>query len=580
MNSREIRRKFLDFFENRGHKVVASSSLLSDDPSVLLTTAGVQQFKPYYTGERDPIKNLGSRRAVSIQKSFRTSDIDQVGDQTHLTFFEMLGNFSFGDYWKPEAINWAYEFLTKELKVAPERISASVFGGDNQIPRDDESYKIWRKKIGLLAQKIKKAGKEDNFWGPTGDRGPCGPTTEIYIDGVEVWNIVFNEYFCNCHPRESGDLVEDGNGRTRMTFAKLKTRGVDTGMGLERLTAALNGATDVYQTDLLKPIIDLLPADLDERKRKVAADHARAIVFLINDGVRPSNKEAGYILRRLIRRIIVLANRVDFKEIFNQITDFYKDYYPNLSGDAAYSVYNEEQKKFEKTLKRGLKELEKMKMVDAAAAFGLYETFGLPFEVIKDYGGAKTADLKRMDFDKEFNRHQEISRAGAEKKFGGHGLIAGIDNKENIVKITRLHTATHLLQQALRDVLGTEVRQMGSDINAERTRFDFSFPRKLSVEEIKKVEQIVNQKIKENLPVNFIELPLAKAKKTGALHFFKEKYPARVKVYYIGDSLENAYSKEFCGGPHVSYTGEIGYFKIAKEESVSAGVRRIRGAVG
>lgn len=550
--SKDIRVKFLDFFKQRGHVIVPSSSLLSDDPSVLLTTAGVQQFKPYYTGQLNPEKDFGSRNTASVQKCFRTSDIDEVGDSTHLTFFEMMGNFSFGGYFKKEAITYAYQFITEELKISKDRLSATYLQGD------EESLVEVKKFFPL--EKIKAAGKEDNFWGPVGKEGPCGPTVEFYIDGVEVWNLVFNQYYC----RPEGKLVP------------LKQKGVDTGMGLERLLAILQNTTDVYQTDVLKPIIKLTG-------NRIVADHIRGIVFLISDGVRPSNKEAGYVLRRLIRRVITLfPHPID--KLVAQVVSIYKDVYSNLDAHTAVAVFNEEKAKFEKTLKRGLRELGKLTKIDAAAAFKLYESYGLPFEVIKDFGKDKAAGLKRADFNKEFAKHQEKSRAGREKKFGGHGLVLDTGeikalNKEEVEKVTRLHTATHLLQQALRDVLGSQVRQMGSDINAERLRFDFTFQRKLTPEEIKKIENLVNQKIQEDLPVKVVTLPLEEAQKTGALHFFKKKYPDEVKVYYIGDSLKDAYSKEFCGGPHVSHTAEIGKLKIVKEESVGAGVRRIRAIV-
>lgn len=592
MNSQEIRQKFIEYFKKQGHKQIPSSSLLSDDLSVLLTTAGVQQFKPFYTGDADPVKNLGNRRVTSIQKCFRTSDIDEVGDETHLTFFEMLGNFSFGDYWKEEAIKWGYEFITKELKVSPERIFVSIFGGENGISKDEESLRVWRDVIGLPANKIKEAGMEDNFWGPTGNSGPCGPTTEIYVDGIEIWNIVFNEYFCNTSSPSISSL------------SSLKNKGIDTGMGLERLVAVLNGFSDIYQIDTLKSIFDLLPRELPEEKRRIITDHSRAIVFLISDGVRPSNKEAGYILRRLIRRVLVSISSSpsqggarggrgisrEIEEISNNLISktisLYKSTYLELETNEKIisSVFTEEKQKFETTLKRGLRELNKLEKITPQNAFKLYESYGLPFEVIKDIVGEKAEDLKREDFDKEFSKHQAKSRAGLEKKFGGHGLMLDTGelkagSEEEVKKVTRLHTATHLLQQALRDVLGESVRQKGSDINSKRTRFDFSFERKLTSDEIKQIEDIVNQKIKDNLAVNFEEMPLEEAKNTGALYLSNGKYPESVKVYYVGDSLEGANSKELCGGPHVKNTGEIGEIKILKQESVSAGVRRIRATI-
>lgn len=579
MNSEEIRKSFIDFFIKRsGSVAVPSSSLVPDDPSVLLTTAGMQQFKPYFTGELDAMKNFRSLNTASIQKCFRTTDIDEVGDKTHLTFFEMLGNFSFGGYFKREAIKWAYEYVTEVLKISPERITVSVFHGDKQVPKDTESFDIWHKEIGVPEDKIILHGREDNFWGPTGDEGPCGPTTEIYVDGVEIWNLVFNEYFCK----------KDG------TLEKLKTPGVDTGMGLERLVATLQGTDNVFETDLFHPlklkIYELAPG-LDERIMRILADHLRGSIFLAGDGVRPSNKEAGYILRRLLRRVLAYQIKHDIHEdLFKSAVEIVKGkfgkYYPEVAkAKDILEVLGAERDKFQKAITAGLKELSAYEKITGKDAFYLYETFGLPFELIKEFAPEEAVkELTHKEFDKEFKKHQEISRAGSEKKFGGHGLLLDTGelkakDEQELRIVTRLHTATHLLQAALRKVLGPEVKQKGSDITAERTRFDFSFPRKLTPEELQQVEDLVNQAIKDDLPVQFVELSKEEAEKTGALYFFKEKYPDTVKVYYAGHSLEDAFSKEFCGGPHVNYTSEIGKFKIAKEESIGAGTRRIRGVV-
>lgn len=572
MNSGDIRKKFLDFFEKRGHAAVPSSSLIPDDPSVLLTTAGMQQFKPYFVGKAAAIKDFGSKNTVSIQKSFRTSDIDEVGDESHLTFFEMLGNFSFGGYFKEDAIKYAHEFITSKDWMGLEIDYVSIFKGDSEVPADEESEKIWRS---LGVTNIERMGREDNFWGPTGSEGPCGPTTEIYVkntDGkaIEIWNLVFNEFYCSSDKK----------------LAKLKTPGVDTGMGLERLAMVSQNVPTIFETDLFAPIIGSLPGSLSEKIKRIVADHARAIVFLIADGVLPSNKDAGYILRRLMRRYIFRMFPIgSYFDPLKQIVKFYKEeFYKQLDYTKIEPVFSAELSKFEKTLTIGLGELYKMTDVDAFSAFNLYQSYGLPYEVIKDYAGEKAKNLTREAFDKEFAKHQEISRAGQEKKFGGHGLILNTGelkagNEEELKKVTRLHTATHLLQQALRDILGKEVHQAGSDITALRTRFDFSFSRKLTPEEIKKVEEIVNRVVKEDLPMTYKEMPKEEAEKTGALFFFKEKYPEKVKVYYAGKTLETAYSKEFCGGPHVTHTGEIGTFKIVKEEAVGSGVRRIRATV-
>jgi alanyl-tRNA synthetase len=580
MTSSAIRQKFLDFFGERGHAIVPSSSLIPDDPSVLLTTAGMQQFKKYFTGELDAQKDFGNLSTASCQKSFRTSDIDEVGDESHLTFFEMLGNFSFGGYFKEKAIQYAHEFITKEMGLKIEYVT--IFEGKESIgvPKDEESRKIWQKLDPKL--KIVEQGMDNVFWGPTGSSGPCGPTTEIYCrnatgQDVEVWNIVFNQYF---YP---GSREELNQGVAGKKLEPLKTPGVDTGMGLERLVMCVQKKKNIFETDLFTPVLGLVSAELDERKRRICADHARATTFLIAAGVRPSNKGAGYILRRVLRRLVSVSN-VHPRELIAAVIGEYQGVYPELKMDAILPVAEDEQAKFNRTLKNGLRELERLSSVDAAAAFRLYESYGLPYEVIKDYGAERTKDLRREDFDKEFAKHQEISRAGLEKKFGGHGLLLDTGelkakDEAELQKVTRLHTATHMLQQALRDVLGPEVKQAGSDITIERTRFDFEFPRKLTAEEIKAVEDKVNEKIREDLPMQKVIMPKAEAARTGALYFFKEKYPDPVNVYFIGQDLKSAWSKEFCGGPHVTHTGEIGKFRIAKEEAVSAGVRRIRGVV-
>jgi alanyl-tRNA synthetase len=585
MDHLEIRNKFLNFFEKNNHKIIPSSSLIPDDPSVLLTTAGMQQFKPYYTGELDPIKDFNSKNTASIQKCFRTSDIDEVGDETHLTFFEMLGNFSFGGYFKKEAIKYAYEFIAKELNLeidkvtvfSPEKVSDDDWR--KKVPEDNESFEIWEN-LGIDKAKIFKEGV-DNFWGPTGAKGPCGPTTEIYIknksnQSVEIWNIVFNEYFCD----------ENKN------LSKLKVAGVDTGMGLERLLMIVQNKNNIFETDLFEPILNLLKdKNIEEKTQRILADHFKGSIFLLNDGVRPSNKEAGYVLRRILRRALVYIylNKIDENfvlNLINEIVKIYANVYKDLeqNKNIIISEIIEEKNKFYKTLERGIKEITKIKEINAKEAFYLYSTFGLPYEIIKELAETKALNLNYNDFEAEFLRHQEISREGQEKKFGGHGLILDTGeikakSPEEIEKIKRLHTATHLLQQALRIVLGNEVKQAGSDITSERLRFDFTFKRKLNPEEIKKVEELVNQKIQEKLPVNFIEIPKEKALELGALAFFKHKYPDVVKVYYVGDSLENAWSKEFCNGPHVANTFEVGKFVIKKEEGVGRDIRRIRAVV-
>ena len=397
MTSQELRQKFIEFFKSKGHVAVPSSSLIPDDLSVLLTTAGMQQFKKYFTGEKDAGQDFGSKNTTSIQKCFRTVDIDEVGDESHDTFFEMLGNFSFGGYFKKEAIEYAHEFLVKELGLEIDYVT--VFKGDGEVPSDSEAEEIW-KSLGITD--IRKLGREDNFWGPTGSEGPCGPTAEIFVKGLksEVWNLVFNQFY------SKGGKLEP-----------LKSKGVDTGMGMERLTTVVQGKTNIFETDLFAPLIEIQPVETPLRIKRILADHARATAFLISDGVRPSNKEAGYILRRLLRRMIVHGK--DLEKLFEVVVKNYKAAYPELDLDLILSEFKKENEKFQKTLAGGLKELNKLQTIDAPSAFKLFETYGLPFEVIKELGGEKAKDISRADFEKEFAKHQEISRAGAEKKFGG-----------------------------------------------------------------------------------------------------------------------------------------------------------------
>lgn len=590
MSSEQIRKSFIEFFEKKGHKNVPSSSLIPDDPSVLLTTAGMQQFKKYYTGELSALSDFGSQRTVSVQKCFRTSDIEEVGDKTHLTFFEMLGNFSFGPvgddnpknfgtsgYLKKSSIYWGYEFITNILGINSERITVSIFEGDENTPKDEESYKIWKNEIGIAEEKIILGKRADNFWGPTGEQGPCGPCSEIYVDGVEIWNIVFNEYY------------KEKNGK----FLKVKNSGVDTGMGFERLTSVLQGTDNIYETDILRPLIlkvNEFAPNIEEKVLRILADHLRSSVFLIADGVRPSNKEAGYILRRLIRRILAYQIKYDihgdfFPEIIAIIQEKFDFVYPELKNrKTILEVLEEEKNKFQDVIARGIKEIEKYNSISGKDAFYLYETFGLPYELTKELARPEIIqNLNKEDFDKEFKSHQEISRSGAEKKFGGHGLLLDTGElkaktEEEVKMVIKFHTATHLLQWALRELFGEEIRQMGSDINAERLRFDFSWKRKMTKEEILQIENLINFRIKENLPVYFEEMPKEEAEKIGALHFFRAKYPDVVKIYYIGEKGKEI-SKEFCNGPHVKNISELGVFRIQKEEAVSAGVRRIRAVV-
>ena len=544
MDSKKLRKKFLKFFEKKGHKIVPSSSILPTDPSVLFTTAGMQQFKPYYLGEKSPY----GKDVTSCQKCFRTSDIEEVGDDSHLTFLEMLGNFSFGGYFKKEAIKMAYEFIFKELKLPVGDAVFTVFEGDGLVPEDKESIEIW-KGLGVPENQIKKCGKEDNFWGPTGEEGPCGPTTEIHIRGVEVWNLVFNEYY------------QDKDKR----LTPLEQKGVDTGMGLERLAMAVQGKNNVFETDLFESILKEIP-DSDEKSRRIIADHVKGAVFLISEGILPSNVERGYILRRVLRRAIRYGKMLNLSENFlillaKKVIDFYKDVYPELRSKESeiLTVIQNEEEKFEKTLGEGLKQFEK-----GIDAFELYTTYGFPLELTMELAKEKGIEIDTESFNKRFKEHQEISRAGAENKFVG-GLA---DHSEKTIKY---HTAAHLMLAALREVLGPEIYQKGSNITAERLRFDFNYSQKLNEEQISKIEDLVNEKIKEDLEVVCKEMSLKEAKEKGAMGVFEEKYGNLVKVYNIGE-----FSKEICGGPHVKRTSELGRFKIIKEESSGAGVRRIR----
>lgn len=532
MTAEELRQKFLKFFEARGHKVVSSSSLVSTDPSVLLTTAGMQQFKEYYLKPEVADQDFGGRNTISIQKCFRTSDIDEVGDERHLTFFEMLGNFSFGGYFKEQTIKLAHEFITKELGIKIDYVT--IFIGDSKVEKDEESRKIWQ---GLGVTEVRECGRADNFWGPTGNEGPCGPTSEIYAGGVEIWNLVFNEYYQN----------SDGS------LKKLETPGVDTGMGLERLMMVVEGKANIFETDLFRAEDD-----------RVLADHTRASAFLIADGIRPENKGAGYILRRLLRRLLVKFDLAKIKSVIDFVIAKYGKQYPELGRVNIFEIIEQENNQFGVALKLGLKELVKVDKLDGGLAFKLYETYGLPFEVIKD----KHPELSRAEFEQEFAQHQTISRAGLEQKFAG-GLA---DHEPATIK---LHTAHHLLLAALQQLFGKEIKQRGSNITQARLRLDFAFDRKLTDGEKKQVEDLINEKIKENLEVVRREMPKSEAEKLGAEMEFGKKYGDTVSVYSISD-----FSLEFCGGPHVSATGELGKFKILKDEAVAQGVRRIKAVLG
>jgi len=577
MNSEKLREKFLKFFKRKNHTIVSSSSLIPRDHSVLLTTAGMQQFKNYYLRGNSPF----GKNVASCQKCFRTSDIEEVGDERHLTFFEMLGNFSFGGYFKEKAIELAFEFLVSELKLEKEKIWITIFKGDENIPPDEKSLKIWRK-LGIKKEKIFSFSKKDNFWGPTGKEGPCGPTTEIHFQVrkepcqrkekclpncecgrfIEIWNLVFNEYY----QKEDGKLVP------------LEPKGVDTGMGLERLAMIIQKKFNVFETDLFSPIIEELRKKEKERKNikaeRIISDHIKGSVFLISEGILPSNIERGYVLRRILRRTIKYGKILNLSENFfipliKKVIEIYRNVYPELKlkEEEILTVFLNEKEKFEKTLNLGLKQFEKISKkgeISGREAFHLLDTYGFPLELTLELAKERNLKVDLEGFKEAFERHREVSRARAEKKFGGF-------EKRPSFEMVKLHTACHLLLASLRKILGNHVRQMGSDITSERLRLDFSHPKKLTKEEIEKIENLVNKKIKENLEVKKEEMSLKEALKSGALAFFKEKYPERVTVYSIGD-----FSKEVCRGPHVKNTSQLGHFKIIKEESVGANVRRIR----
>ncbi len=565
MTHQEVRDRFVRFFESKGHKLVPSSSLLpKDDPSVLLTIAGMQQFKPYFVGLKDPAGSFGVTNVLSIQKCFRTADIDDVGDASHLTFFEMLGNFSFGGYFKKEAIEYTWEFLTDSqwMGIDRSRIKATYYNGSREGTKEDiESEKILGQIEGLEST---AQPDTENFWGPTGAEGPCGPTVEFHVDGVEIWNLVFNEFYCN----------SDG------TLKPLKTKGVDTGMGLERLLVTVNNLKSVFETDVFEPIMRTL-AGLPPRPQRIVADHIRGVVFLMADHVRPSNKEEGYILRRILRRLLlhIRGQNIRLEELIEMVINGFKDFYPELQSerDDILRFAREEADKFGRTVEAGERELDKIlsikKRLTGQEAFNLFASYGLPIDFIKE-----KAAVDEVEFERAFEQHRDVSRAGVESKFGGHGLSAGATiSEEDQTKITRLHTSTHLLHEALKQILGRQVHQAGSDINPERARFDFTFGRKIEPEELKRIEDWVSSKIQSGFKVKKETMPYAEAIKSGAYAFFKEKYPKEVDVYTIyNETTGEVISRELCGGPHVESSKGLGHFKIVKEQSSSAGVRRIK----
>ena len=574
MTHQEIRQKFLDYFSSHDHTVVASSSLVpsSIDESVLLTTAGMQQFKPYLMGEADALEAFDNIRLASIQKCFRTSDVEEVGDESHHTFFEMLGNFSVGDYFKDVAIPLAWNFLTQELKLDPKRMFVSIFAGEPGIPKDKEATEIWKREVPGI--EIREQGREDNFWGPPGGKtGPCGPCSEIYyvLDSgkeIELWNLVFMEYLKD----------EEGN------FTKLKQQNIDTGMGLERLVLILQKKDNVFETDLFSPLLetlhqlthlvehknDLKPEQL--RSLRIIADHVRGGVFLVGDGVTPLNVGRGYVLRRVLRRAILHGRLLGIEGYFllepvRKVIEMYGEIYPELAAreKEIQAVIEEEEQKFSRSLSQGLKVMEKMgKKVDA---FVLYDTYGFPLELTQELAKSQGLKIDEADFEKKLEEQKERARSAAKKREGEAEQIAP------------QHTAAHLLNAALRTVLGPQVHQAGQHLEVDKFRHDFTFDRKLDDADLKKIESLVNEKIRENLPVKRVVTTFEEAKKLGAEAQFSEKY-AQVKeisLYHVGDDPKSAFSKELCGGPHVAHTSQLGRFEIIKEESAGSGVRRIYG---
>ena len=585
MKAIEIRNKYLEFFKRHGHAVIPSAPLIPEnDPSVLFTTAGMQPLVPYLLGEKHP----EGTRLTDFQKCLRTNDIDEVGDNRHLTYFEMLGNWSLGDYFKEESIAMSFEFLTKELGIPVEKLSVTCFAGDEDCQRDEVTASCWRK-AGIPEDRIYYFGKDDNWW-IAGEEGPCGPDTEMFYDTgkpkcsencnpscgcgkyVEIWNNVFMEFF----------KTKDGK------YTKLKQHNVDTGLGLERMAMLLQGKETPFDTELFKPVMDKLQELAGENdsieSRRIFAEHLRASMMIIQDGGLPSNVDRGYILRRLIRRMVrhlrkLQINLNELGELIDLNIDTLKEMYPELhqNSDKIKSVIIEEKDKFEKTLERGEREFNKIvnrmkndgkDTISGQDLFTLYETYGFPPEVTQDLAREAGLKVDTTEFDKLFKEHQEKSRMGSEQKFKGG--LAGTGEQE-----VRYHTATHLLNAALKVILGKDVHQKGSNITPERMRFDFSCDHKLTDDEKKKVEDLVNEWIAQGLDVKCEEMKKDDAIKSGAECMFIEKYPDIVTVYSIGNDKETV-SKELCGGPHVKNTSELGHFKIKKEEASSAGVRRIK----
>ena len=599
MTTNDVRSRFLDFFRERGHAIIPSASLIPEnDPTVLFTTAGMHPLVPYFSGQTHP----AGRRLASAQKCLRTDDIDAVGDNRHLTFFEMLGNWSLGDYFKQEAIGWSFAFLTDSawLGLDPKRLFVTVFEGDADAPCDDESIEAWQKQFAsigihaLVGERIFAYPKKKNWWGPAGATGPCGPDTEIFYDTGRAHDGAFGE---RCHPNcDCGRFVEIWNNvfmeyekQSDGSFRPLAQKNVDTGMGLERMATVMQGVETVFETDAFMPLMRAITKRAKgsdaktERSHRIIADHLRAATFVIGDerGVAPSNIGQGYIVRRLVRRAIREGRRIGIEgsflpELAETVVREYGSVYPELVKNQPRIVeaLSREEEKFGKTLEKGMRELEKMVVseegMDGDQAFFLFSTYGFPLELTEELIRDMGMSVDRQAFEAEFKKHQQLSRTASAGTFKG-GLA------DHSAETTRLHTATHLLHQALRAVLGEHVEQRGSNITAERLRFDFSHGAKMTPEEIARVEAMVNDVIAQDVTVRCEEMSVADAKARGVIGLFEDTYAQigdKVKVYFVGD-----FSKEICGGPHVTHTGELGSLTIQKEEAVAAGVRRIKARV-
>jgi alanyl-tRNA synthetase len=598
----ELRSKYINFFVSKGHAQIQGKSLLPEnDPTVLFTTAGMHPLVPYLLGEEHP----AGKRLVDFQKCIRTGDIDSVGDASHLTFFEMLGNWSLGDYFKEEAIKMSFEFLTSAewLNIPIEKLGVTVFQGEGEIKCDDESAAIW-KSLGIPENRIAFLPREDNWWGPAGTTGPCGPDTEMFYyigdtpcspdckpgcsckKWLEIWNDVFMQY----------------NKNTAGEYEPLSRKCVDTGMGIERTVTVLNGKSSVYDTEIFMPIIAAIENaagckyagganDEADRSIRIIADHVRSATFILGDpkAVSPSNVGAGYVLRRLIRRAVrhgrkLKTEGISLTPIAEVIIKRFKGAYPELEQNSAFikNELNKEELKFMETLQKGEHEFEKLlpnllkdprKIMSGRLAFKLYDTYGFPIELTEELAAESGMTVNKEEFEEAFKKHQELSRSQSGQAFkGGLG-----DQGEMAVKY---HTATHLMHKALKNVLGDHVAQKGSNITAERLRFDFAHEAPMTADEIKKTEDIVNEQIKKDLPVFMENMGIEEAKAQGAIALFGEKYEEQVKVYTIGNSASDFFTKEVCGGPHVERTGILGKFTIQKEQSSSAGVRRIRAVLG